>query len=122
MTNFTVSAGRAAASATILKRYHDDFGPGATGRFDFTILFEDVFLSIVPSVFLLLLGPLRMYLLYKQPLKVKKSSVHESKMVSTAISASATELNSPFSDILLVLLRPRACTACAVGYTAKSRI
>lgn len=77
-------AERAAASATVLRRYHDEFGPGATGRFDFTILFEDVFLSIVPAMFLLLLAPLRMYSLYKQPLKVKKSSIHESKMVSAA--------------------------------------
>jgi len=85
MTNFTgIACSTARASATVLRRYHDEFGPAAVGRFDFTILFEDVFLSLVPSVFLLLLGPLRIFALYKQPLKVKKSLVHESKMVGEA--------------------------------------
>jgi len=122
MTNFTMTAARAAASANIGKRYHDDFGPGASDRFDFTILFEDVFLSIVPAVFLLLLGPLRMYSLYKQPLKVKKSSVHESKMVSKAESIPARAFSLLSSDIFFVLLDPRACAACVMGCPAESRI
>lgn len=83
MTNLTmIPALQAAdASATVFRRYHDEFGPGADGRFDFTILFEDIFLSIVPAVVLLLMAPIRMYSLYKQSLKVKKSTIHESKMV-----------------------------------------
>lgn len=69
-------------TTVLARRGHNDFGPAAAGRFDFTILFEDVFLSIIPSAVLLLLGPWRIYGLSKQPLKVKSSPLHESKLVS----------------------------------------
>lgn len=73
---------------TIAQRQNNDFGPAASGRFDFTILFEDIFLSIGPSVLLLLAGPPRLWALYKQPLKVKKSALHESKLVSIIVTDS----------------------------------
>jgi hypothetical protein len=79
MPNFTSLARQ--ATITLAQRENNDFGPAARGRFDFTILFEDVFLSIVPSVLLLLIGPPRLWALYQQPLKVKKSPLHESKLV-----------------------------------------
>ncbi|KAK0718041.1 P-loop containing nucleoside triphosphate hydrolase protein [Lasiosphaeria miniovina] len=50
-----------------------DFGPAATGRFDFTLAFEGAILSIVPSALFLLLAPQRLVWLMKQPRKVAKS-------------------------------------------------
>lgn len=74
------------ATITLIQRQNNELGPAASGRFDFTILFEDVFLSIVPSVLLLLTGPPRLWALCKQPVKVKKSPLHESKLVSFIMS------------------------------------
>lgn len=65
-----------------LVQTRDAFGPAAYGRFDFTPLFEDTILSIVPSVILVLAVPPRIWVLLKQRVKVAKSPLHESKMVS----------------------------------------
>lgn len=97
MTNITNLARQ--ATITLAQRQNNDFGPAASGRFDFTILFEDIFLSIVPSALLLLIGPPRLWALYKQPLKVKKSAIHESKLVSYI--ADSLELDTNFSRALL---------------------
>lgn len=58
------------------------FGPTTPKEFDFTPLFEDVFLSIVPSALLLLAVPFRMFSLYKNPRKVQWSALHDHKLVS----------------------------------------
>lgn len=60
---------------------HDAFGPTAHDRFDFTLLFQDTLLAIVPSVLLIVLVPLRIWILFKQRVKVSRSPIHESKMV-----------------------------------------
>jgi len=59
----------------------DGFGPAASERFDFTPLFEETILSIAPSAILLLLSPLRLWILRKQQLKVAKSFMYEQKLV-----------------------------------------
>jgi hypothetical protein len=58
------------------------FGPTTSREFDFTPLFEDIFLSIVPSVLLLLAVPFRMLSLYRKPRKVQWSALHDHKLVS----------------------------------------
>ncbi|KAL9572706.1 hypothetical protein ACKAV7_003105 [Fusarium commune] len=51
-----------------------DFGPSASGRFDFTVLFENVMLSIVPSVLFLILAPQRLLWLKREPRKTVENS------------------------------------------------
>lgn len=64
----------------------DRFGPflQGTGRslFDFTMLFEETILSILPSALLLLLIPLRLLRLRKAPRKVMSSNFRAIKSVS----------------------------------------
>lgn len=57
------------------------FGPTVPERFDFTPLFEDTLLSIVPSALLLLVLPARLFFLRDQPRKVLRSSLHSQKLV-----------------------------------------
>ncbi|KAK6614850.1 multidrug resistance-associated protein 1 [Botrytis cinerea] len=59
----------------------NDFGPAKSVGFDFTPLFEDVILSIVPSVILLLLLPIRIWMLHGQPRKVNSSFLHSNKLM-----------------------------------------
>ncbi|RKL40338.1 Multidrug resistance-associated protein 1 [Fusarium oxysporum] len=51
-----------------------DFGPSASGRFDFTVLFENVMLSIVPSVLFFVLAPQRLLWLKREPRKIVENS------------------------------------------------
>jgi len=50
-------------------------------RLDFTPLFEDTILSILPSAILLILLPFRILALRRRPRKVAKSSLHGNKLV-----------------------------------------
>ncbi|EEU35583.1 uncharacterized protein NECHADRAFT_52409 [Fusarium vanettenii 77-13-4] len=51
-----------------------NFGPAASYRFDFTLLFENAVLSILPSTLFLVLTPQRLFWLVKQPRKLTKNS------------------------------------------------
>ncbi|KAG5781567.1 hypothetical protein H9Q73_004760 [Fusarium xylarioides] len=51
-----------------------DFGPSASARFDFTVLFENVMLSIVPSALFLILVPQRLLWLKREPRKIVENS------------------------------------------------
>ena len=62
------------------------FGPSEPEKFDFTPLFEDVLLSTVPSIILLLLIPIRILMLRGQPRKVTKSFLHSNKLVCSSLS------------------------------------
>jgi len=59
-----------------------EFGPADERHFDFTPLFQDTLLSILPSALLLIAIPTRLIYLRKQNRKVLKSTLHESKIVS----------------------------------------
>jgi ATP-binding cassette subfamily C (CFTR/MRP) protein 1 len=50
------------------------FGPSITGHFDFSPLFENSILSILPSALLYLVLPFRLWSLRKEPPKISKSS------------------------------------------------
>ncbi len=71
-----------ASNHSSLEKSLDSFGPGVLDGFDFTVLFENTILSIVPSVLLLLALPFRVYFLYGRPRKVTKSFLYENKLVS----------------------------------------
>ncbi|PVH78403.1 putative ATP-binding cassette transporter [Cadophora sp. DSE1049] len=61
------------------------FGPASPDTFDFTPLFENAFLSIAPSAFLLLILPFRLLSLRKQSRKVSRSLLQENKLILLAI-------------------------------------
>ena len=69
----------------------DAFGPivisSCRQGFDFTLLFEQSILSIVPSVILLLLIPVRLFSLYRLKKKTLPDSMHGAKAVSTSIGS-----------------------------------
>jgi ATP-binding cassette, subfamily C (CFTR/MRP), member 1 len=64
------------------------FGPtvqDCRGGFDFTVFFEQLFLSILPSATLLLLVPFRVYRLYRSAPKARGGSILRLKIVSGAL-------------------------------------
>jgi ATP-binding cassette subfamily C (CFTR/MRP) protein 1 len=60
----------------------NSFGPAQPDAFDFTLLFEDTLLSILPSAVLLLVLPFRLLSLLGKPRKVSRSFLYENKLVS----------------------------------------
>ena len=63
----------------------DSFGPYAEycrGGFDFTLLFQESILSILPLVLLLGIAPLRIVYLIRRSIKVGKSVLLPTKLVS----------------------------------------
>lgn len=60
----------------------DNFGPAKPGRFDFTPLFQDTLLSIVPSTLLLIAIAGRLLILRNRSQKVLKNALHGNKLVS----------------------------------------
>jgi ATP-binding cassette subfamily C (CFTR/MRP) protein 1 len=64
------------------------FGPAVNGcrqDFDFTLAFEQYFFSIVPSVLLLLLAPLRLKTLVRVRPKIRGSNFKFIKLVSNCM-------------------------------------
>jgi ATP-binding cassette subfamily C (CFTR/MRP) protein 1 len=59
----------------------DSFGPTIPKGFDFTLLFQDSVLSILPSAMLLLIIPFRIWSLRGKPRKVHRSPIYENKLV-----------------------------------------
>jgi len=90
MANYTV---------TLAVHANDNFGPAASGRFDFTLLFEDIFLSLVPSVLLLASSVWRISTLYKQPRKVKNSPLYEGKLVRLQLISTLVDATFPFFSV-----------------------
>jgi len=95
----------------------DDFGPAASERFDFTSLFEETILSIAPSAILLLLSPLRLWVLRKQQPKVAKSVIHEQKLVCETLHAVRCT-NSRAIDISCYLCRTTTRTSRIMVFVA----
>ncbi len=82
----------------------NSFGPTLPNEFDFTLLFENTILSILPSVLLLVALPFRAAALYRRPRKVARSVLYENKLVSQSIIFSAVpEDTNALTDILIIL-------------------
>ncbi|EXL76825.1 hypothetical protein FOPG_08508 [Fusarium oxysporum f. sp. conglutinans race 2 54008] len=64
------------------------FGPQRAGVFDFTILFEQSILSLLPTGLFILLVPLRFYVLWNNERVTKSGPLLWAKMVTIAIYAS----------------------------------
>lgn len=76
-------------TASICLSADNAFGPqlkGCSGQFDFTLLFEQSILSILPSALLLLLSPLRILQLQYHDTKTRRNSWYMVKMVSSTFS------------------------------------
>jgi len=74
------------------KHIDNTFGPHAKecrGGFDFTLLFEEILLSIVPSALLLLLGSFRILYSLKKPPKVIFTSWLPAKQVTWLYSSAS---------------------------------
>ncbi|KAM5384691.1 hypothetical protein ACJA88_002538 [Fusarium oxysporum] len=65
-----------------------NFGPQRAGVFDFTILFEQSILSLLPTGLFILLVPLRFYVLWNNERVTKSEPLLWAKMVTIAIYAS----------------------------------
>jgi ATP-binding cassette subfamily C (CFTR/MRP) protein 1 len=61
----------------------NNFGPHRVGVFDFTILFEQSILSLLPSVLFLLLVPFRLFVLRNNERAVELGALLWLKSVST---------------------------------------
>ncbi|KAJ5701344.1 hypothetical protein N7488_008892 [Penicillium malachiteum] len=82
-------------SLTLKNDIYNFFGPAAVSGFDFTPLFEDSILSLLPSALLLLCVPYRIITLYRQRPKVSPGGfLYESKIAFLGV----------FATIHLVLL------------------
>lgn len=71
-------------SASSCRLVDDTFGPSVgrcRGGFDFTLLFEESILSLLPLVLLLGIVPLRILYLFKRSLKVTGRALLLSKLV-----------------------------------------
>ncbi|KAE9376787.1 putative ATP-binding cassette transporter [Stipitochalara longipes BDJ] len=91
----------------------DVFGPTIPEGFDFTLLFQDSLLSILPSAILLIVIPFRIWSLRGKTRKVHRSLIYENKLLFLVVFA----LMQTAILVLYVLkptLRTRATIAAAV--------
>lgn len=79
---------------TSLEYSFDSFGPTVSKGFDFTLPFQDSVLSLLPSVFLLIL-PSRIWSLHSKLQKVHRSHIYESKLVRCEIHPRLTPALHP---------------------------
>lgn len=67
------------------------FGPAIDSRcrdgFDFTLLFEESILSLIPAALFILVSPLRLVYLVKSPTKAGSSPARFQKLVMMAVSS-----------------------------------
>ena len=91
----------------------NSFGPAATdcrGNFDFTLLFEELILSILPSALFLLIVPYRFLHVYRGPRKVRRSLLQIVKLVSSRPFIGADILN-----LMVPRLTPSRILLCKLG-------
>lgn len=60
----------------------DKFGPQVPGIFDFTLLFEQSILSLLPTVLFIVVAPLRILPLLRRESRVKPGPLLWAKLVS----------------------------------------
>jgi len=98
----------------------DTFGPWAgphcRGGFDFTLLFQETLLSILPLSLLLLAAPFRIYFLWGKKIKVHKSPLLLAKLVSFLCC-----LVNNSSLIVTDIVGPSCCLRGCPPYTMAQR-
>lgn len=78
------------------------FGPAVANQcraFDFTLLFEQAFLSLVPSLLLISSGCLRVIGIFHRGARTLPSRLHGSKLVNTSISKRHVNVQLTVIDI-----------------------
>jgi ATP-binding cassette, subfamily C (CFTR/MRP), member 1 len=63
----------------------DIFGPNVRGYFDFTILFEQALLSILPAAVLVIIAPFRVIVLLRSPIASRAGWLLPLKLVFTTL-------------------------------------
>lgn len=69
-----------------MARTDNDFGPSLPGFFDFTILFEQSILSLLPASIFILVAPLRTWTLVRRDTIVRSRNLFLAKQVRTVES------------------------------------
>ena len=83
--------------------------------FDFTLLFEQTLLSLVPSLILILLAAVRLFHVFRRSVKTLPSLLHGSKMVMMVASA-LLEPQLIVSGHHDMLRRPTTSITCCIGF------
>lgn len=96
------------SNSSSLKHSVDTFGPAVPGAFDFTLLFEDAILSILPSALLFFILPIRILSLWGKPRKVARGLLYENKLVCWN-GFSPSKLCYIVGAIPLLMLRSCSC-------------
>ncbi|CZR69716.1 related to multidrug resistance protein [Phialocephala subalpina] len=68
----------------------NSFGPAVAHecrQFDFTLCFEQIFLSLVPSLLFILLSPIRLATVFRRNIKIVSSPLHGSKIAVSTVYA-----------------------------------
>ncbi|KAJ5715248.1 uncharacterized protein N7483_012429 [Penicillium malachiteum] len=115
MSVIAVREGTLANNSLSLKNenIYNFFGPGAVSGFDFTPLFEDSILSLLPSALLLICVPYRIITLYRQRPKVSPGGfLYESKITFLGVFA-AIHLVLLILHVLNSSLRTQATIAAS---------
>lgn len=80
------------------------FGPqvvGCLGGFDFTLLFEETVLSILPMSVVLLFLPVRIVHLFKSERKVYEGLLHNLKLVRELVNVTKTSVANGVRTVLI---------------------
>ena len=99
----------------------DSFGPYAKhcrGGFDFTLLFQESILSILPLVLLIGIAPLRIVYLIRRSTKVQKSFVLPLKLVRSFVQSPRQMINAETwvgVGSICNMWRPSDCSCRALG-------
>ena len=105
----------AQSSPVLCTRLDDSFGPHAgdcRGGFDFTLLFEESILTIVPVTLLLLGLPARLWYLFRRVKKVaagKRSATV--KIVRTSLFICVTQAKLLLTITLVLTYSPSGCSS-----------
>lgn len=91
------------------------FGPHLAHAFDFTIVFEQSILSILPSALFLSASVVRLYALAGRPVKVKSGALLLGKLVRTNFCSSQPLMKLSYNRPLPCLLESvRDCTKIGI--------
>ena len=99
---------------TCLPNSDSKFGPAVAydcRQFDFTLYFEQIFMSLVPSLFFILLSPIRVAAVVRRNIKTLSTPFHGAKIVTeTSLASRLGILTSSDCDHYLHCL-----ATCALG-------
>lgn len=107
-------------------------GPDCRGGFDFTLLFQETILSILPLSLLLAVAPFRIFFLWRKRIKVHKTPLLLAKLISWGLLAGFeiglltqwvknSTVRNPASVASSVICLLGACVLCLLSYVEHMR-